>query len=85
VTDGSWKRKLERTLETVAQWRKAAVNRLTPVVSRIIPGDWGKVGPGWLARSLSSRMKHFGGGGRIHQFLWRRSRVVSTREKGTVR
>ena len=23
-------------------------------VSRIIPGDWGKIGSGWLARSLSS-------------------------------
>ena len=24
-----------------------------------------------------------GGGGRIHQFLWQRSRAASTREKGT--
>jgi hypothetical protein len=25
----------------------AAVNKLTPSVSRIIPGDWGKVESGW--------------------------------------
>jgi hypothetical protein len=42
---------------------------LRPEVSRIIPGDWGKVGPGWLARLLLSRIARFGGGGRIHQFL----------------
>jgi hypothetical protein len=30
----------------------AAVNKLLLVVSRIIPGDWGKAGPGWLARPL---------------------------------
>ena len=29
--------------------------------SEIIPGDWGKVGPGWLARLLSSRSASFGG------------------------
>jgi hypothetical protein len=46
-------------------------------VSRIIPGDWGKAGPGWLARPLSSRIARFGSGGRIHQFLWQRSRAVS--------
>lgn len=27
----------------------AAINRLTLRASRIIPGDWGKVKPGWLA------------------------------------
>jgi siroheme synthase len=27
----------------------AAVNRLRLNVSRIIPGDWGKAGSGWLA------------------------------------
>jgi hypothetical protein len=31
------------------------------------------------------RIARFEVGGRIHQFLWRRSRVVSTREKGTER
>jgi hypothetical protein len=48
---------------------KAAVNRLTPEVSRIIRGDSGKAGTGWLARPLLSRIARFGGGGRIHQFL----------------
>ena len=47
-------------------------------VSRIIPGDWGKVESGWLAWPLSSPdRKVRGSGGRIHQFLWRRSRAVS--------
>jgi len=54
-------------------------------VSRIIPGDWGKVESGWLAQLLSSRIARFGSGGRIHQFLWRCSRAVSIREKGTER
>jgi hypothetical protein len=62
-----------------------AINRLRLNVSKIIPGDWGKVGPGWLARLLQDRIERLGGGGRIHQFLWRRSRVVSKREKGTAR
>ena len=53
--------------------------------SRIIPGDWGKVGSGWLAQPLLNRIVRFGSGGRIHQFLWRRSRAVSKREKGTER
>ena len=65
--------------------RAATVNRLRLCVSEIIPGDWGKVGSGWLARPLCSRSARFGGGGRIHQFLWRRSRAVSKREKGTAR
>jgi hypothetical protein len=30
----------------------AAVNRLRLDVSRIIPGDWGKVEPGWLVQPL---------------------------------
>ena len=63
----------------------AAVNRLKLSVSRIIPGDWGKVGSGWLAQPLLGRIARFGSGGRIHQFLWRRSRAVSKREKGTER
>jgi ATP-dependent Clp protease ATP-binding subunit ClpC len=53
--------------------------------ARMIPGDWGIVGPGWLARLLSNRSASSGSGGRIHQFLWRGSRLVSTREKGTWR
>jgi hypothetical protein len=38
-------------------------------VSRIIPGDWGKVESGWLTQLLLSRIARFGSGGRIHQFL----------------
>src|SRR5208282_2070446 len=30
-------------------------------VSRIIPGDWGKIGPGWLARFLGNRIERSGG------------------------
>jgi len=59
----------------------AAVNRLTLSVSRIIPGDWGKVEPGWLAQLLSSRNASSESGGRIHQFLWRRSRAVSNAKR----
>jgi hypothetical protein len=55
----------------------AAVSRPKLTISRMIPGDWGKVGPGWLARPLSSRIARSGGGGRIHQFLWRWSHTAS--------
>jgi hypothetical protein len=58
---------------------------MSQVVSRIIPGNWGKAGPGWLARPLENRIGRFGGGGRIHEFLWSRSEkttsVVKPREK----
>ena len=64
---------------------EAAVNRLPQNISRIIPGDWGKAESGWLAHPLLNRTARSGSGGRIHQFLWRRSRAVSTREKGTAR
>ena len=37
-----------------------AVNRLKLDVSRIIPGDWGKVESGWLAQPLKSRIVRFG-------------------------
>ena len=60
---------------------KAAVNRLKSEVSRIIPGDWGKAESGWLARPLLSRIARSGSGGRIHQFLWRRSRAVSNAKR----
>jgi hypothetical protein len=59
----------------------ATVERSQPGISRIIPGDWGKVGSGWLARPLSSRVARLGSGGRIHQFLWRRSRAVSNAKR----
>ena len=46
--------------------------------SRIIPGDWGKVEPGWLAQPLlNESCKARDGGGKIHQFLWRCSRIAS--------
>jgi hypothetical protein len=47
------------------------------------PRDWGMVGSGWLARSLSSRIVRFGSGGRIHQFLWQRSRAVSNANRNS--
>jgi len=55
----------------------AVDERKSLVVSRMIPGNWGKVEPGWLARPLLDRIARFGGGGRIHQFLWSRSHAVS--------
>jgi hypothetical protein len=48
--------------------------------AKMIPGDWGKVGPGWLAQPLLNRPKG-GGGGRIHGFLRRRSRAAVTRKR----
>jgi hypothetical protein len=39
-------------------------------VSRIIPGDWGKVGSGWWARPLETCAVRRVGGGRIHRLLW---------------
>jgi len=50
--------------------RAVAINRLKLFVSRIIPGDWGKAGSGWLAGLLLNRTERCGSGGRIHQFLW---------------
>jgi NAD(P)-dependent dehydrogenase (short-subunit alcohol dehydrogenase family) len=38
----------------------AVVDRLQSCVSRIIPGDWGKVGSGWLARPLLIRAARLG-------------------------
>jgi hypothetical protein len=46
-------------------------------VSEIIPGNWGKAGSGWLARPFGNPAAKPGGRGRIHQFLWQRSRAVS--------
>ena len=50
-------------------------------VSRIIPGDWGKVESGWLAQPLVNPTARSDHKGRIHQFLWRRSRAVSNAKK----
>jgi hypothetical protein len=32
--------------------RRMAANKIVPEISKIIPGDWGKVGSGWLTRLL---------------------------------
>jgi hypothetical protein len=50
---------------------------MLPKFSRIIPGDWGKVESGWLARLLGRPVARLVGRGKIHQFLWRRSRAVN--------
>jgi hypothetical protein len=47
-----------------------------------------RLGKGWVrlvGPSPPRSDRKAGGGGRIHQFLWRRSRAVSSREKGTER
>jgi hypothetical protein len=59
----------------------AVIERMSQVVSRIIPGDWGKAESGWLARPLLNRIASSGSGGRIHQFLWPRSHAVSNAKK----
>jgi hypothetical protein len=62
--------------------RPAVDERTLSEDSRIIPGDWGKVRPGWLAGPLGSRAERRGGGGRIHQPLWRCSHTVSDAKQG---
>jgi hypothetical protein len=52
---------------------------------RIRPGDWGKAVAGWLPRALLRPDLNVRPGGRIHQFLWRRSRAVSNAKNGTER
>ena len=37
-----------------------ADERMSRAVSRMIPGDWGKAGPGWLARPLHDRAAALG-------------------------
>jgi hypothetical protein len=45
--------------------------------SRIIPGDRGKIGPGWLVRSLENSAAQAGDRrGSIHRFRWQRSRAA---------
>ena len=48
--------------------------------SWMIPGDWGKAGPGWLARPLSSR-KQFRGRRQDSPVPMARSRVPVTRSR----
>jgi hypothetical protein len=73
-------KRISRTAENVViitrRWT-AVIERKSLVVSRMIPGNWGKVEPGGLARPLLNRIARFGSGGRIHQFLWSRSHAVS--------
>jgi hypothetical protein len=61
---------LEGPRRTCLRKWKTAFNRVPSEVSRIIPGDWGKVGSGWWARPLSRRVARRAGGGRIHRLLW---------------
>jgi hypothetical protein len=83
ATTGSYKVVVKRIQKKLRS--EATVNRLTLKISRINPGDWAKVESGWLAQPLQDRVVRFGSRGRIHQFLWPRSRAVSIREKGTER
>jgi hypothetical protein len=48
----------------------------------MIPGNWGKIGSGWLARFLVRRFARAVEGGIIHQSLWRRSRAARYAKKG---
>jgi hypothetical protein len=64
-------------IESEPEGELSAVVRLRPAVPRMIPGNWGKAESGWLARPLRSCIARCGDEGRIHQFLWRRSRAVS--------
>jgi hypothetical protein len=65
--------------------RTDALNRTRLRSPGILPGDWGKAESGWLTPLLWMFGEGRANGGRIHQFLWRCSRAVSKREKGTVR
>jgi hypothetical protein len=80
------KQEAKNLLKKVFQQKARAVviARKLSSGSRIIPGDWGTVGPGWLARPLCCRSSSSGRGGRIHQFLWH-VRACQLREKGTWR
>jgi hypothetical protein len=46
----------------------AMETKVESVRHKIIPGDRGKIGPGWLARSLWKHNRKIGFGGRIHRF-----------------
>jgi hypothetical protein len=60
----------------IERTKRAAESKIEVVRFRIIPGDWGKAGSGWLIRLFLNRAARRGGGGRIHQFLWRCSHTV---------
>jgi hypothetical protein len=84
VSSSGTARQLENEMDTRpvggVMFVATAVNRLSPILPRIIPGDWGKTGPGWLVQFLSDAPEGVRRG-RIHQFLWRRSRAVSLAKK----
>jgi hypothetical protein len=50
-------------------------------VPKIRPGDRGKAGSGWLIRPLRTEPLRDRRTGIIHQFLWRRSRAVSSAKR----
>jgi hypothetical protein len=65
--------------------RTAVIGRKLSDDSVIIPGDWGKVGPGWLARLLSSRSASSGGWRQDSPVPLARSRVSVTRKRNLAR
>jgi hypothetical protein len=60
----------------IERTKRAVESKIEVVRFQIIPGDWGKAGSGWLIGLLLNRAARLGGGGRIHQFLWRCSHTV---------
>ncbi len=65
--------------------RLVADERMTPGVSMDDPRRLGKGRVRLVGLAPRKANREVRSGGRIHQFLWRRSRVVSKREKGTER
>ena len=39
---------------TIFEFNDPQIRRRKPRIDRIIPGNWGKIGSGWLARSLGT-------------------------------
>jgi hypothetical protein len=76
----SYKRLSEEKNEMVGGSQQTVVDRFKDNPRRL--------GKGWARLVGAAPLKSIEGydsGGRIHQFLWRCSRIVSTREKGTAR
>ena len=76
-----WGQFIERT-ELGSGGREIAAERLKDNPRRLGKGRVRLVGRAPLRETDSQGLVS---GGRIHQFLWRRSRVASEREKGTER
>jgi hypothetical protein len=68
--------KLIRCSQFIERTKRAVESKIEGVCFEIIPGDWGKAGSGWLIGLLLRQAARLGGGGRIHQFLWRCSHTV---------